>query len=212
MKKIIYSIALLFFCFQTTVAQTDAKADKIVSDLLAEARGNAIKTNFKLAFSEKSNSQAQVSMGTFTIKGNKFVLEMVDMKVYFDGKTQWAYVAKNNEVSVTEPSEKELSETNPMAILSGFKAKSIIRFSSKVKSTQNYCIEMTPKAKNQDIAKIEVQIAKSNGNLYSIKLINKNGSASLLSLTNFQKNVKVADAIFVFNSAKYKGVEVNDLR
>ncbi|HZK68119.1 MAG TPA: outer membrane lipoprotein carrier protein LolA [Paludibacter sp.] len=212
MKKIIYSIALLFFCFQTAVAQTDAKADKIVSDLLAEARGNAIKTNFKLAISEKSNSQTQVSMGTFTIKGNKFVLEMVDMKVYFDGKTQWAYVAKNNEVSITEPSEKELSETNPMAILSGFKAKSIIRFSSKVKSAQNYCIEMTPKVKSQDIAKIEVQIAKSNGNLYSIKLINKNGSASLLSLTNFQKNVKVADAIFVFNSAKYKGVEVNDLR
>ena len=131
MKKIIYSIALLFFCFQTTVAQTDAKADKIVCDLLAEARGNAIKTNFKLAISEKSNSQAQVSMGTFTIKGNKFVLEMADMKVYFDGKTQWAYVAKNNEVSITEPSEKELSETNPMAILSGFKAKSIIRFHQK---------------------------------------------------------------------------------
>jgi outer membrane lipoprotein-sorting protein len=212
MKKIIYSIALLFFCFQTVVAQTDAKADKIVSNLLAEARGNAIKTNFKLAISEKSNSQAEVSMGTFTIKGNKFVLEMVDMKVYFDGKTQWAYMAKNNEVSVTEPSEKELSETNPMAILSGFKAKSIIRFSSKVKSAQNYCIEMTPKVKNQDVAKIEVQIAKSNGNLYSIKLTNKNGSASLLSLSNFQKNVKVADAIFVFNSAKHKGVEVNDLR
>jgi len=212
MKKIIYSIALLFFCFQITVAQTDAKADKIVSDLLAEAKSSAIKTNFKLAISEKSNSQAQVSMGTFTIKGNKFVLEMPGMKVYFDGKTQWAYVAKNNEVSITEPSEKELSETNPMAILSGFKAKSIIRFSSKVKSALNYCIEMTPKAKNQDIVKIEVQITKSNGSLYSIKLINKNGGTSLLSLTNFQKNVKVADAIFVFNSAKYKGVEVNDLR
>ena len=212
MKKIFYSIVLLFFCFQITVAQTDAKADKIVSDLLAEAKSSAIKTNFKLAISEKSNSQAQISIGTFTIKGNKFVLEMVDMKVYFDGKTQWAYVAKNNEVSVTEPTEKELSETNPMAILSGFKAKSIIRFSSKVKSAQNYCIEMTPKAKSQDIVKIEVQITKSNGNLYSLKLINKNGGTSLLSLTNFQKSVKVADAIFVFNSAKYKGVEVNDLR
>lgn len=212
MKKIIYSIVLLFFCFQTAVAQTDAKADKIVSNLLTEARSNAIKTNFKLAISEKSNSQAQVSMGTFTIKGNKFVLEMPGMKVYFDGKTQWAYVAKNNEVSVTEPSEKELSETNPMAILSGFKAKSIIRFSSKVKSAQNYCIEMTPKAKNQDIAKIEVQIAKSNGNLISIKMINKNGSSSVLSLSNFQKNATSADNIFIFNSAKYKGVEVNDLR
>ncbi len=212
MKKIFYSIAVLFFCFHGVTAQTDAKAHKIVSDLLAEARGNAIKTNFKLAITEKSNSQAQVSMGTFTIKGNKFLLDMTGMKVYFDGKTQWAYVANSNEVSVTEPSEKELSETNPMAILSGFKAKSSIRFSLKIKSAQNYCIEMTPKIKGQDIAKIEVQIAKSNGNLYSVKMINKNGSSSLLSLSNFQKNIKAADNIFVFNAARYKGVEVNDLR
>ena len=99
-----------------------------------------------------------------------------------------------------------------MAILSGFKAKCIIRFSTKLKSTQNHNIEMLPKLKNQDITKIEVQVNKTTNNLVSIKLNNKNGSSSILSLNSFDKSVKVSESIFVFNATKYKGVVVNDLR
>lgn len=212
MKKIIYSFTLLLFCMQNIAAQSNAQAERMINNLLADAKVNAIKTNFKLVVTEKKNTQAMVSTGTFTIKGSKFVLEMPDMKVFFDGKTQWAYVANNNEVSITEPTEKELSETNPMAILSGFKSKCTIRFSSKLKSNQNHCIEMLPKVKNKDIESIEVQINKSNNNLSSIKITNKTGGASLLSLTNFQKGIKANDAVFTFIASKYKGVEVNDLR
>lgn len=211
-KKIIYSFVILLFSFQVTSAQSNAQAEQILTNLLNSAKTNAIRTNFKLVISDKSNEQPQVTSGTFTLKGNKFVLEMDAMKAWFDGKTQWAYVSQNNEVSITEPTEKELSETNPMAILSGYKTKCLIRFSSKIKSVQDHCIEMIPKAKNNEIAKIDVRINKTNGNLYSIKLTNKNGSASILTLSNFQKGVSVSDNIFVFNSAKYKGVTLNDLR
>ena len=212
MKKIIYSFALLFFVFQCTLAQSDPKAEQILTEILSSAKTNAIRTNFRLISNDKSNPQGQSSSGTFTLKGTKFVLEMNEMKAWFDGKTQWAYVSQSNEVSITEPSEKELSETNPMAILSGFKAKCLIRFSTKVKSAQNHCIEMIPKVKNKNIAKIDVQINKTNGNLFSIKLTNRNGSTSTLILNNFQKGLNVSDNIFVFNKAKYKGVAINDLR
>lgn len=211
-NKFIYTLALFIFSFQFITAQSNVEANKIITDLLASVKTNAIKTNFKLAMTEKSSPQTQVSSGAFTIKGNKFVLEMDAMKVFFDGKTQWAYVPQNNEVSITEPSEKELAETNPMAILSGFKSKSDIQFSKRVKSDQNHCLEMFPKVKNKDITKIEVQVNKTSGNLFSIKLINKNGSTSVLTLSSFQKGLKVNDAVFGFDKAKYKNVVENDLR
>jgi outer membrane lipoprotein-sorting protein len=211
-KNIIYALASVFLCVATISAQSNAQAEKVLGDLLLSVKTNAIKTNFKLATNDKSNPQGQVATGTFTLKGNKFVLDMDAMKVWFDGKTQWAYNQQNNEVSITEPTEKELSETNPMAILSGYKAKCLIKFSSKIKSAQNHCIEMTPKVKNKDVAKIEVQVNKTNGNLVSIKLINHNGSTSLLTASNFQKELKVSDNFFVFNQTKYKGIAVNDLR
>ena len=210
-KKISCSLVVLFFSMQILNAQNNPQAEKILTDLLTVAKTNAIKTSFKLTVKEKNDSQPQSASGTFTLKGNKFFLEMDAMKSWFDGKTQWSYVPQNNEVSVTEPSEKELSETNPMAILSGFKSKCLIRFSTKVKSEQNYCIEMTPKIKN-DVSKIEVQVNKLSGNLFSIRLTNKNGSTSLLTLSNFQKGINVTDNIFIFNASKYKGATVNDLR
>jgi len=211
-NKIIFAVTLILFSLTGINAQNNAQAEKAITDLLAEAKNSAIRTNFKLAISDKKDPDAMVSTGTFTLKGNKFVLEMEAMKAWFDGKTQWSYVSQNNEVSITEPTVKELSETNPMAILSGFKSKCQIRFSLKVKSTQNYCIEMIPKTKNNDITKIDVQINKTNGALYSIKLYDKNGGNTLLTLSNFQKGINVSDNTFVFNTAKYKGATINDLR
>jgi outer membrane lipoprotein-sorting protein len=210
--KIILAITLVVFSLQGITAQNNAQAEKTITNLLSEAKTSAIKTNFKLVISDKKDPQPMVTTGAFTLKGNKFVLEMDAMKAWFDGKTQWAYVQQNNEISITEPTVKELSETNPMAILSGYKSKCVIRFSTKVKSTQNYCIEMIPTIKNNEIAKIDVQINKNNGNLFSIKLTNKNGGTSLLLLSNFQKGIAVPDNAFVFNHAKYKGVTINDLR
>jgi len=211
-KRTLIAFAVILFTLQGISAQNNVQAEKKITDLLAEARTSAIKTNFKLIISDKKDPQSMVSSGVFTLKGNKFVLEMDAMKAWYDGKTQWAYVSQSNEVSITEPTVKELSETNPMAILSGFKSKCVIRFSTRVKSSQNYCIEMIPRTKNNEIIKIDVQINKNNGNLVSIKLTNKNGSASLLTLSNFQKGIHVTDNIFVFNAARFKGVSVNDLR
>ena len=71
---------------------------------------------------------------------------------------------------------------------------------------------MIPKSKKNEIVKIEVQINKTTDQLVSIKLNNKNGGSSLLSLTNFQKDQKITDNTFVFNPAKYKKVVINDLR
>lgn len=211
-KKIIFSFILVLSSLQFGNAQNNAQAEKILGDLLTTAKTSAIRTNFKLLVTVKAEPQPQVVTGTFTLKGSKFVLDMSQMKIWFDGKTQWAYAAKNNEVSVTEPTEKELGETNPMAIISTYKAKSTIRFSPKAKSTQNHVIEMTPKIKNKDISKIEIEINKSTGNLSTIKLFYFNGGTSLLTLTNFEKGLKVTDNTFVFNPTKYKGVSTNDLR
>ena len=206
------SLLILLFSVQFIAAQSNPQAEQILTNLLNSAKTTAIKTNFKLIVIEKKEAHPQTSSGIFTLKGTKFILEMDAMKVWFDGKTQWSYVNQNNEVSITEPSEKELTETNPMAILSGFKTKCIIRFSSKTKSEQNYCIEMTPRSKNNDVIKIEVQVNKNSGNLFSIYINSKNGSVSHLILSNFQKGITINDNSFFFNSTKFKGVTTNDLR
>ncbi len=211
MKRLTYSICLLIISIIGLQAQNSTDAKRVIDNILSQVRTSAISTSFTLKVYEKNAVNSQSGSGTFTMKGSKFVLEMNEMKAWFDGKTQWAYLAESNEVSITEPTESELADTNPMAILSKYRSKCVIRF-SKTKSTQNYMVEMLPKDKKNEIARIEIQAAKSTGNLVSIKMIAKNGTTTLLTLSNYRKNLKVSDDIFVFNKAKYKGVTMNDLR
>lgn len=211
MKRLTYSICLLIISIVTVSAQNKADAEKVVSDLLAQMRSSAITVSFTLKVSGKNSVNSQQNSGTFTLKANKFVLEMDELKAWFDGKTQWAYLTESNEVTITEPTEAELAQTNPLAILSAYKSKCLIKF-SKTASAQYYLIDMLPRDKKSDFTKIEVQVAKSSGNLVSIKMTGKNGQTTLLSLSNYRKGVKVTDDMFVFNKARFKGVSVNDLR
>jgi outer membrane lipoprotein-sorting protein len=100
---------------------------------------------------EKNGVKIRTRIPEHYLKGNRFVSQMQEMKVWFDGKTQWAYQKSGNEVTITEPSVQELVQTNPMAILGNYRNKCNIRFCKT--SSQLQCIQLTPKLKkNEDIA------------------------------------------------------------
>lgn len=210
MKRLIYSICLLAISISSIYAQNNTDAERVINNIITQAKSKAIKTNFTLSVSEKNSLNLQSTSGVITIKANKFILVMNEMKVWFDGKTQWAFVDQINEVSITEPTEQELATINPISILSGFKAKSKIQFGS-LKSKDNYNIIMTPKIKS-DITNVEVISTKKTGKLVSIKLTNKNKSTTLLTVNNYQTGITVSDEEFIFRKEKYKGITINDLR
>ena len=210
-RKIIYVLVLSAFSAVNIFAQNDKNAEKLLTDVLNQVKTTAIRTNFHLSVAQKG-SRAMSSAGVFTLKGKKFMLEMEETKAWFDGKTQWAYVKQNNEVSITEPDEKELSETNPMAVLGNYKATCKISF-SKTKSATENVIDLVPAANNKSGVKlVTVCINKKTGILSSIKVTNTNGTVSLLSVYNFQKGINVDDSYFTFDKSKFKKVTINDLR
>ena len=211
MKKLSYSIFVLIISILPLSAQNNTDAEKIINNFLSSVKASAIRTNFNLKITEKNALNSQSNSGIFTLKGNKFVLEMDEAKVWFDGKTQWAYMIQNNEVTITEPTNQEIASINPMAILEGYKAKSVVRLSKK-KSAQNHIIEMKPKQKSNDFSMIEVQISKNNQQLVSISLSDKKGINTTLSLTSYQKGIKATDDLFQFDKKKYKNAFINDLR
>lgn len=211
MKQFTYSIVVLIISIHTAFSQNNTDAETVINNYLASVKTSAIRTNFKLIVTEKNKVNSQTNSGMFTLKGSKFVLEMDETKAWFDGKTQWAYVAESNEVSITEPTVDEIASINPLAILAGYKAKSNVRF-SKTKSAQNNIIELMPKNKNNDFSKITVQINKANNQLVSIIMIDKKANITTLLLQNYQKVTKLNDDFFVFNKNAYKNVTINDLR
>ncbi|MBN2766600.1 MAG: outer membrane lipoprotein carrier protein LolA [Paludibacteraceae bacterium] len=211
MKRFTYSILILIISIIPVLAQVEFDAERVTRDLLTSLRQNAIRTNFILKITEKNKVNSQSNSGIFTLQGQKFVLETDELKVWFDGRTQWAYMEGSNEVSITEPTFDELASINPLAILSGYKAKSILSFSKK-KSETNYIVEMKPKVRQHDFVLIELQINKNSRQPVSIMMMDKNRLTTTLSFSNYKKDVKVQNDTFVFNKLQYKNVIVNDLR
>lgn len=211
MKTFIYSIALLLFSINNVSAQKSTDSQDIINKLVSSLSTTTIKTDFELIISDKNKLNSQSNQGSFTMKAQKFVLDMSEAKVWFDGKTQWTFTPQTNEVSITEPSEDEIASINPLAVLNGYRAKSNLSF-SKIKSAENYIIDMTAKSAKDDFSKIEVQVSKNSKQLKSIKMLDKNGATTLLKLKNYKNDISASADFFKFNKTQYKDAFINDLR
>lgn len=210
MKKKSFIITVFILLISNVL--TGQTATKVIDNFILQAKTNAIRTDFMLAVKEKNAKQGQTIKGNFTMKSNKFIMNMNDMIVYFNGKTQWAYSPENEEITITEPTSEELAQTNPMAVLYSYRATFDIKFAANNTNSANHVIEMTPKSKKLDLDKMTVIIDKKTGNLLSIMQLEKNGNTLTLILTNYQSKITIADSAFNFDVKKHKNVTVNDLR
>lgn len=152
--------------------------------------------------------------GTITMKGDKFVLKTPDMVTWFDGKTQWVYMERNDEVNVSTPSGEELQLTNPVLLLRLYKkgfTPSLKGESTTTTGKSAYDIELLPKKKG-DVLKINLQIEKLSGLPASISIESKNGMTSTIRISQMKTGVNQPDQFFVFKETEYPDVEVIDLR
>lgn len=208
-----YTLSIFLFINSIFVinAQHNTDAERIINKFTESFRTRAVRSEFTLKISEKNGVNSQQISGLIVLNANRFFLQTDELTVWFDGKTQWAYLENSDEVNITEPTAEELAATNPVAIISAFKSVSKIQF-SKLKSQTNHIIELIPTNKKADFSKVEIQLNKTSGNLHVIKIAYKNGMKNELTFKNFQKNITVNPGMFVFDKAKYKGAVMNDLR
>ncbi len=211
MHKLKFSIILSIISISTIFAQKSTDAEALIINLLNTLKSTPFRTEFTLSVGQKNAVNSQSMSGKFIMQGKKFHIDSDIVKVWYDGKTQWGLNTEANEVSITEPTEQELIETNPLTILGAYKSKCNTRF-SKTKSARYDIVELVSKVKNDNFTLIEVRIDKVSKNPFSVAVTEKNGNISLLTLTNYQKGIKVTDSDFIFDKLKFKGVIVNDLR
>lgn len=210
MIKII-SILLLINSIFTLNAQKSSDAEKLIKDYLHSVQTGAVQTSFNLKVIPKNSVNSQSISGSMIMKGNQFSLTTEDVKVWFDGKTQWALFEQNQEVNITQPSPEELAETNPMAILSSAVATSKVSF-GKAQNTLSRTVVLTPLKAGFPYSKVLVQLSKPANQLLSIQVFNKDGSRHELTIIEYRSKAGVNSSTFRFDKAKYPTVIVNDLR
>jgi outer membrane lipoprotein-sorting protein len=154
-----------------------------------------------------SSAQYGNTSGTISVKGRKFHASVPMATMWFDGKTQWTYMKKNNEVNVTTPTEAQLQAINPYNFINMYKKGFKYTMTS---SASSHVVHLTATNQKQKVREMFITVSKKTNAPTEVKML-QGTKWTTFTITNL-KNMKLADSEFSFNSKDYPTAEVIDLR
>ena len=197
MKKIVLVMSLLMvsvFTFGQTAKSVLDKTAAVVSNK------NGVQANFTM-----TGGMGDVS-GTIAVKGRKFHATTPIATMWFDGKTMWTYMKKNEEVNITTPNEAQLQKINPYNSINLYKQGYDMTMS---KSDKTYTVHLTAKNSNK-IQELFITVDKNTYHPTQVKML-QGKKWTVFDISNLKAQT-LSDAIFTFNSKDFPSAEVIDLR
>jgi outer membrane lipoprotein-sorting protein len=214
-SKLLSACFAFTFLLSTTVfAQSDAKSSEILKSVSAKYKSyKSLSASFKLSRVDQKTKASENFSGTIVLNGPKFQFVLNNQTVMSDGASTWTFLKESNEVQISESKSVEgaISPTNIFTMYEkGFKTKYI--GDKKEKSGTVQQIELTPDDTKKNYFKILLSIDKAGQFVKEAKIYEKSGAILTYSIVKFTPNSPVNDNMFVFDTKKYPGVEVIDLR
>jgi outer membrane lipoprotein carrier protein len=203
----------------TAHAQTeknDPEAKKILDRVRQVYEGyRTLEADFSLSI-EVPGQPKETQKGTIAQAGEKFRLDMGDQVIVSDTKSTWVYLKKNNEVQINNADANSGGDfLTPKELLKRYqKGDFLYAVSDKVTEGGRVLtqIEFKPKDKKSEYSKLRVSIDEKTNSIQSLKAFGKDGSRYTFLLTRTAANKKFAADKFTFDSGKYPGIRVEDLR
>ena len=212
MNKYLYVIvSIVISSFSVWGQNAEAILDKAAA---AYESSNGIKASFAANIRYEKEGVAESFEGTIQMKGDKFVLTTPGMRTWFDGKTQWTYMERTEEVNISNPSGDELQFTNPMMLLNSYKKGFNLSYIGESTADNGKMADdllLTSKGKD-DIDKIEVQIEKATSLPVRMTVTMKNGLRSVIRISKMQTGQNQTNQLFVFNPGDFPNAVEIDLR
>ena len=197
MKRIIFTLICAL-----SLANVSAQTAKEILDKAASVVNAKKGATADFVMSGKYGNAA----GTISIKGNKFVANTPQAKMWYDGKTQWTYMTSTEEVNVSTPTEAQQQTMNPYRFINLYN----MGYALTKKEVKNG-FEVYLKATNPKRTITEMYITVNNQFVpTNVKMKTAKGWTNI-NISNFRK-ASLPDKAFRFNAKDYPKVEVIDLR
>ncbi|TCD00484.1 LolA family protein [Pedobacter psychroterrae] len=216
MKKIMVLLLVAIGFTVSLQAQTDAKAKSILTQVSKKYRAyDIVKTEFVFSLDNQQAKIKETQQGTLYVKANanKYKVVMKDQELISDGKSQWTYLKEDREVQVTDV-DNSSDAINPAKIFTLYEQgfKYLYTGESKIGGKVYQMIDLSPVDTKRSYFKIRLSIDKNAKQIASAVIFEKSGNKYTYEIKSFVPNVKIAESAFSFDTKKYPGVEVVDLR
>ena len=195
------------------MGRSDADAKKILDGVSKKFKTyKTVKAKFQLRIENASGKSIGTKSGSVSMKGVKYSISLPGQEIYSDGSNTWSYEKSSNEVTVTKI-DPTASTITPQKLFTNFYDKDFLYKLNGVvkeggKSMQE--IELTPIDKTKPFHKVLLYI--DNSTIYTTKIFEKSGNRFTYSVSNLKSDMAISDVAFTFDSKKFPGVELVDLR
>lgn len=199
-----------FFTYCLTLLLTisalhaEEQASAVVTRFLQKVEQQTLSSAFSMTISDQA-SQPLTTTGTIKMRGERFLLNMLDYEAAYDGTTFYLYSTDLNELTLTSPTPEELLEANPLLFAKALMLRASLRFAAAQREGE-YWVEFVPTYQDGDIKKFVFKIRKSDLLPLEIQM-KETGKTTILRFKNasFEKSVP----LFVVEK---KDAFLNDMR
>ncbi len=216
MKRILLPFLLLMMQLQFSVAQTDAKAKAILTQVGKKYRSyQTIKASFIFTTDNPQASLKEREEGELYTRPseNKYRVQLPGQEQISDGKSVWVYQKENKEVQVSDADNGE-DNIGPAKLFTFYEKGFKYIYTGEARSGNKVVqvIDLSPLDIKKPYFKIRLSIDKATSQIQNFTIFDKNGNKYGYAIKVLTPNVKVPESTFSFDAKKYPGVEVVDLR
>lgn len=211
-KSILAAMAVLVFSgmgvAQTAKQHLDALSKKFESL-------SSFKADFEYKLTNSDMGLNEQSSGTVFVKGDMFKIDMKDVAVYNNGKTEWRYLKEDKEVNEYEVDPEDENMQTPKKIANLYKSgyKYYLGSDETVDGVACTVVDLSPDLSPEEMAqeqvfKIRIYIDKKTKMIKEWKVFERNGNRYVTTVKNIQTNASIPDSTFSFDAKKFPGVRV----
>lgn len=144
-------------CLLLLAAQT-ARGGEALDAFFRQMETQTLQADFVLTVSEDA-AQPMNYPGTITLRGERFALAMFDMEAAYDGSTLYIYSESTDELTLSTPTQQELTEANPFLYARAL--ADVCTVSERAaQDGQSTTIVLTPKDQSAGIQRFTLVIKK----------------------------------------------------
>ena len=177
----------------------------VLSTFLSNLETKTLQSDFTVTVAEEVNAPMNYP-GTITMNGNCFRLSMFSIDAAYDGKTMYMYSGDTDELTLSNPTDQELVETNPLLY-----AKALVPMCNVTERTTSdgtqTIVTLTPKDQSIGINRFVLRVRNSDLMPLSVEIKEGNKTSTL----------KLKEPKFITEKQEYKIVPdkdtyINDMR
>lgn len=204
---------LVIACALTAIAAIPASAQEVAEVWLNKTTeklsNKGVETSFRI------NEENIRTSGKLLMEGEKFAYITEEMKIWYDGTTQWTLQTGNgyNELYINSPTNDEQQAMNPYLLLSNYKENFTATDGGDISLNGKpvHLVKLQANDQSAGVKAVDLYISKDN-TLAAIVFVAANGPSYKIEIRSMRNGLTFPKGTFTYQPGNHPADEVIDLR